>query len=79
MPITGTGTVLGQALWTAVKTSTSYTPPDAGAEAAGLATWTAFADALILHLVANSTVLVASVSGVTPGPGASGPGTGTIT
>jgi hypothetical protein len=34
---------------------------------------------ILEHLVANAQVLVASVTGVTPGGGVSGPGTGTIT
>lgn len=36
------------------------------------------AKAVIDHIVANATVNVTSVSGVTTGPGVSGPGTGTI-
>lgn len=43
--------------------------------------WKAIAGAIVLHIQTNavvqSTVAVASVSGVTTGPGASGPGTGT--
>jgi hypothetical protein len=31
------------------------------------------------YIQANAAVVVASVSGVTPGPAASGPGTGTLT
>lgn len=41
----------------------------------------AIADAVVTYLKANAlvNVTVASVSGVTPGPGASGPGSGTGT
>lgn len=41
----------------------------------------AMADAIITHIVSAGlvTVVVASVTGVTPGGGASGPGTGTGT
>jgi hypothetical protein len=35
--------------------------------------------AILEHLVTNAQVIVASVTGVTPGVGVSGPGTGTIT
>lgn len=42
----------------------------------------ALCDALILHIqtfaIVSGPVVVASVSGVTPGPGASGPGIGTL-
>jgi hypothetical protein len=37
------------------------------------------AKAILDHIVANASVVVASVSGVTTGGGVSGPGTGTIT
>jgi hypothetical protein len=36
------------------------------------------ATAIVSHIQANGQVIVASVSGVTTGPGVSGPGTGTI-
>lgn len=35
--------------------------------------------AVVAHIVANATVVVASVAGVTPGGGVSGPGAGAIT
>lgn len=38
----------------------------------------AIADAVVTHITTSALVTVPSVSGVTPGPGASGPGTGTI-
>lgn len=43
--------------------------------------WEAIASAVVSHIQANAlvTVTVASVSGVTPGGSASGPGTGTGT
>jgi len=37
------------------------------------------ATAIVNYIVANATVVVASVTGVTAGGAASGPGTGTIT
>jgi hypothetical protein len=41
--------------------------------------WTdAIAAAVIAELKANAVVAVPSVSGVTPGAGVSGPGTGTV-
>lgn len=44
-------------------------------EAANLA----LATAIVNYFKANAQVVVTSVSGVTPGGGASGPGTGTLT
>jgi hypothetical protein len=38
----------------------------------------AVADAVVSYLVTNTVVAVTSVSGVTTGPGVSGPGAGTI-
>jgi hypothetical protein len=40
--------------------------------------WDAVAEVIVEHIRNNAQVVVASVSGVTPGGGASGPGTGTI-
>lgn len=55
---------------------------DAEGGASGSAWRKEFADALaaaiVDHIKANAQVTVTSVSGVTPGGGASGPGTGTI-
>lgn len=42
------------------------------------AIWDAIALAIITHIQVNGTVVVVSVSGVTVGPGVSGPGAGTI-
>jgi hypothetical protein len=39
----------------------------------------ALCDALVLHIQTTAIITVASVSGVTPGGGVSGPGIGTIT
>lgn len=74
MPITGTSSVL----------STLIKSEMAGngiviADAPELTKLTdAIAKAVIDHIVANALVNVTSVSGVTPGGGASGPGVGTI-
>lgn len=38
----------------------------------------ALASAIVTHITTNAVVTVASVSGVTTGPGSSGPGAGTI-
>lgn len=38
----------------------------------------AMGNAIVAHVIANALVNVLSVSGVTTGPGTSGPGTGTI-
>lgn len=38
----------------------------------------AFASSIVTEFTTNAVVSVASVSAVTPGPGASGPGTGTL-
>ena len=40
--------------------------------------WRDIADVIIKHIQTNAQVNVVSVSGVTTGPGISGPGTGTI-
>lgn len=64
------GNDLGDALMTAVT----------GAGAAGdrQAIFRAMGNTIVNYIKSNAQVLVASVSGVTPGPGASGTGTGTI-
>lgn len=43
------------------------------------AVWEAVAAAIVSYLIANTEVVVVSVSGVMAGPGVSGPGTGSIT
>ena len=72
------GSVLANAIWTAIKADTgaTYTPAQ---DAAGLAKWTIIATEIINHITTNAqvTVTVTSVSGVTTGPGVSGPGAGT--
>jgi hypothetical protein len=40
--------------------------------------WQTICAEIVAHIQANAQVAVASVSGVTPGGGASGPGTGTV-
>lgn len=54
-------------------------PAHAGGAADRQALCDAIAEAVVEHLIANAIVNVTSVSGVTPGGGVSGPGTGTIT
>lgn len=39
----------------------------------------AISEAIVEHVTGNAVVIVTSVSGVTTGPGVSGPGAGTIT
>lgn len=41
--------------------------------------WKTIMRVIYAHLVTDAVVVVASVSGVTTGPGTSGPGTGTLT
>lgn len=40
--------------------------------------WQAICGAIVLYIQSNALVIVASVAGVTPGGGTSGPGTGLI-
>lgn len=69
-------TVLKALIVSKVEAATGATVP-----AAGLVVYQAIAEAVVAHLVAAGqvAVVVDSVTGVTPGPGASGPGTGTGT
>ena len=56
-----------------------FSSPLAPPQVAMLKAWTdAIAAAVIAEIKANAQVNVESVSGVAPGPGASGPGTGTV-
>lgn len=41
--------------------------------------WQSICAAIVTHITGNAQVVVTSVSGVTTGPGVSGPGTGTVT
>jgi len=72
MPLTGTGDVLGMAMKAQVDAVPDKSVRDD--------VWKAMGRAVIAHVIANGanaiTVTVASVAGVTPGPSASGPGTG---
>lgn len=69
MPMTGPG------LATAVKNAIAAIPQD---ERTHDAIWDAIGAAIVSFIQANAVVTVASVSGVTTGPGVSGPGTGTV-
>ncbi len=72
------GTVLGDALISAIDTAVSITPQAGPAQRQAI--WRAIGAAIVTHVKgATVTVTVTSVSGVTPGPGVSGPGTGSGT
>lgn len=71
MPLTGTGDVLGDAMRAAIDAEPDKTDREALFRALG--------NVIVAHVVANATVVVASVSGVTAGAAASGPGAGTVT
>lgn len=74
MPLSGNA--LGDAIKAAVDAYVS------GADPAGVNyrrdLFRTMGNAIVTYLVANASVVVASVSGVTTGGGTSGPGTGTI-
>ena len=67
-------TVLAQLIKTNIETATGNSMPTITE-----GVWNAVAAAIITHLTTAGVVVVASVSGVTTGPGTSGPGIGTIT
>lgn len=75
------GNTLGQEIWDALDAAGYPMDPTA------LDVWKAVANAIVDHVTANaqvdtntsSNVVVTSVSGVTTGPGVSGPGAGTAT
>ena len=73
------GTVLGDAIKAAVDAVVADTV--AGANPDRTALFRAIGAAIVTHITANATVAVtvASVSGVTVGPGVSGPGAGSGT
>lgn len=71
MPLAGTGDILGDAIRAAIDATPDKTDRSAIFRAIG--------NAIVAHIIANGVVAVASVTGVTPGGGVSGPGTGTIT
>lgn len=69
------GTILGDAMMAAVDGAV-IAHPTANADQRK-AIWRALGDAIVTHVQgATVTVTVTSVSGVTTGPGVSGPGTG---
>ena len=71
------GIVLGDAIKVALDAAAAGTP--AASEAQRTAIWRAIGTAIVTHIQTQGTVVVAvaSVSGVTTGPGVSGPGAGT--
>lgn len=69
MPMTGAG------LAAAVKAAVASIPE---ADRDHDAVWNAVGDAIVTFIQSNAVVTIASVSGVTTGPGVSGPGVGTI-
>jgi len=72
------GTVLGDALISAIDTAVEVTPQAGPAQRQAI--WRAIGAAIVTHVKgATVTVTVTSVSGVTVGPGVSGPGTGSGT
>lgn len=70
------GTVLGALIKTNVDAVVAAKPPNSPISRDEL--FQAIGNAIVTHITANAQVIVASVSGVTTGPGTSGPGTGTI-
>jgi hypothetical protein len=66
-------TIMCQQVISAIESATGNTIPP-GSQAV----WQAVCNAIVAHIVNNAQVVVASVSGVTTGPGVSGPGTGTV-
>lgn len=77
MALSGSGSTWATSVVNALKT---LNPEITGqAETDLLAQWEKVWTASATHVVSNTAVIVTSVSGVTPGGGASGPGTGTVT
>ena len=74
MPLTGTENVLSSAIKTEMQAQGVAIVDDTELTKLTLS----IAKAVINHIVANALVNVTSVSGVTPGGGVSGSGTGTI-
>lgn len=74
------GSVLGVALKNAMSISPN---PGESMEAFRTRLFAAMGDAIVAHITSfaqvSSNVVVSSVTAVTPGPGVSGPGTGTAT
>jgi hypothetical protein len=69
------GTVLGTALRVAIDNAVAANPTANETQRAAI--WNAIGDAIVTHVrLASVAVTVTSVSGVTTGPGVSGPGVG---
>ncbi len=86
MPLTGTHVACAAAIKTAREAARdtylgSHTPPLSSAQVLEMADKMQEAEeqARIVHYIANTAVVVTSVSGVTTGVGVSGPGVGAIT
>ena len=71
----------GTVLTTAIKGKITSKNPDFAPNIGADLDWLieSIAEAVVEHIVASAQVVVVSVSGVTAGAAASGPGTGTIT
>lgn len=70
------GNTLGDLIMTQVDLAVAATPQAGPAQRQ--AVFRAIGAAIVTHITTQGTVVVTSVSGVTTGPGTSGPGTGTI-
>lgn len=70
------GNTLGDLIMTQVDLAVAATPQAGPAQRQAI--FRAIGAAIVTHITTQGTVVVASVSGVTTGPGTSGPGTGTI-
>ena len=73
------GVVLGDAMLAAIDAAVAATPSAGTAQRQAI--WRAVGTAIVAHITTQATVAVtgASVAGVTPGAGVSGPGAGTGT
>ena len=71
------GVLLGDAIKTAV--DAAVLANQTANEAQRTAIFRAIGNAIVAHITGNAVVVVTSVTGVTTGPGTSGPGAGTIT
>ncbi len=71
------GTTLGDAIYAAVKAHLSWSPAGAD-DTKAQQFFRIIGQQIVTHISSNAVVAVASVSGVTSGGSASGPGTGTI-
>ena len=70
------GNTLGDLIMTQVDLAVAATPQAGPAQRQAI--FRAIGAAIVTHITTQGTVVVTSVSGVTTGPGTSGPGTGTI-